>query len=131
MSKGAATAWRLLGREQGLAAAVLREQGLHRACTSRAYYAVYSEVTGQLVGSGRREFGRFRNPGHAELPSMISNGMSGLDPAARRALAKLVRRLRSRREDADYRPEVGSWETASRVSMQDVMEAARILGRTA
>ncbi len=123
-------AWDSLANEQKLAAEVLREKHLHRASIGRAYYAAYSGVTSALIGSGRRDFGRFKNPDHASLPVVVGNGLGSIGPIDRRVLAAALRRLRSRREDADYQPTASVTEAMSRESLSDLANVRGVLERT-
>ena len=98
-------AWESLARDQKAAALSLREHGLHGPSIGRAYYAAYSELTSALIGQGQTSFGKkFKNPEHASLPQLAQNGLRSLGLSDRRTIASTVRRMRSRREDADYRP---------------------------
>jgi uncharacterized protein (UPF0332 family) len=110
-----------LSRHQREAAEVLRRVDLHRACVGRAYYAAYSLVTAELVASGK-VFGRFKNPDHSSLPWHVLNGLGSLGLAERRSVAKALRRLRSRREDSDYKPLVSVDDSTARESLKDLAE---------
>lgn len=73
-----------------------------RGVCSRAYYAAYALVTARLPES--TSFGRgWRNPEHARLPGHVGR-IAGLGETNRQAVRRALRRLRQRREDADYRP---------------------------
>ena len=96
-----------------------------RAACGRAYYAAYALVTSRL--SGVRTFGRgWSNPPHATLPAHI-DGIAGLNEAARRELRRALRRLRQRREDADYRPGATVDRNSARERMRDVGKVFMLL----
>jgi len=95
---------------------------------SRAYYAAYSLLTAELVEAGYSSFGKFKNPDHASLPLLVRNHLSRLSTAERRSASAAVRQLRSRREDADYRPQVSVGKDSSRESMVDLEIIRRAIG---
>lgn len=121
--------WRELGQANARAAAVLvRDTLACRAAVSRAYYAVYHEVAHQIVGRGHTDFGRFNNPTHESLAKLARNNLGHLSEFRRRELEQVIRRLRRRREDADYRPAVTVDIETARGALRDMSEARRILG---
>jgi uncharacterized protein (UPF0332 family) len=82
----------------------LRERTDYRSCVSRAYYAIYQAGTSVSIAYG--DSGKFpadwNNPTHEQLPNLIKdNGSIPLD--TRRQVAKVIRQMRTFREDADYR----------------------------
>ncbi len=89
-------------RESAQYLAEAAEDGFSRAICSRAYYAAYAAATARLPS--HIQFGRgWGNPEHAKLPEYVSQ-IVGLSANARREVKRGLRRLRHRREDADYRP---------------------------
>jgi len=76
-----------------------------RSTVNRAYYASYQAATAACVAHG--DGGLFphgwNNPSHDQLPSLIRNNGT-LESETRRKIARLLRELRTFREDADYRP---------------------------
>jgi hypothetical protein len=72
---------------------------------SRSYYAAYCALTSRLVGRGITFAHQWNNPSHEQLPALVRNGLS-LPPNTRRAFNRAIRRLRTARENADYRPGV-------------------------
>lgn len=128
MSKQLAQSWRKLAREQKRAAEMCRESGLHRASSSRAYYAAYSLVTARLVENGVTEFGRFGNPDHSSVPSLVGNTLKGLSDRSRHEVSTAVRRLCSRRISADYMPKDSVGDAESREALKDLSQAMRHLG---
>jgi uncharacterized protein (UPF0332 family) len=128
VSRQLARAWKAASVEQGSAAGLLRTHRLFRASVSRAYYSAYSAVTAALMEDGVSTFGRFKNPDHGNLPALVMNHLSALDMADRRSVAQAIRRLRTRREDADYRPGVRIDESSIRTAIKDMSEVFRVLG---
>lgn len=85
--------WREMSGENRRAAVLLRksQHGQFRASASRAYYAVYHEVTHQLVESGFTNFGLIagrqrRNPQHEKLAKLVAGNIFGLSAYQRREL---------------------------------------------
>jgi hypothetical protein len=96
-----------------------------RAICGRAYYAAYALVTARLSRS--TIFGRgWRNPEHGKLPAYVEQ-IAGLRNADRSSVRRALRRLRQRREDADYRPGSTVDTRTALESMRDVSEVFRIL----
>jgi hypothetical protein len=97
----------------------------HRAVCGRPYYSTYALVTSKLPLGVR--FGRgWNNPEHAKLPGYV-NQITGLGEEQRRTVKRAIRRLRQRREDADYRPGISVTEREPRESLRDVEEIRGIL----
>jgi uncharacterized protein (UPF0332 family) len=122
------TNWRDIAESQWRAAAELDGAGLERPSVSRAYYAAYSWIVQRLHDQGVDEFGRFNNPDHADVPRLVSGNLSKLRQRERKDLMSAIRRLRSRREDADYRPRVQVDAKVRREALRDMLTVARILG---
>lgn len=112
------TTWQDIAIDSRDAAKELLRTRRYRSAVSRSYYAAYSMVTARLVDQGDREFGRFMNPAHAELPKLIKNSLTPLSMSRRREVSTLIRRLRMYRELADYRP-------AQHLSEADCIDALR------
>jgi hypothetical protein len=84
-------------------------------------------VTSRLP-SGTR-FGRgWNNPEHVKQPEYV-NQIPELNPDLRRRARTAIRRLRQRREDADYRPGIAVALREAKEAMRDVEEIGRILRR--
>ena len=79
-------------------------EGRNRSAVSRAYYAAYCALTGEIVGVVSSFAGGWQNPPHADVPLYIQNNLPGLAVWERKRLTRLVRTLRLFRENADYRP---------------------------
>ena len=82
----------------------LRERDDFRSCVSRAYYAVYQAATSVCLIHGDQKLfpNGWNNPSHEQLPELIKNN-GDLPVHNRRVVLKLLRLLRTTREDADYR----------------------------
>lgn len=122
--------WRELAHIQYSAARLLAARSdvaQDRPACGRAYYAAYSLVTHRLTPANINYAHGWRNPAHADLPRYV-NQIPGLAPARQRAVRRALRRLRQRREDADYRPALTVDRAAARESLRDVAEVFLILG---
>lgn len=101
---------------------------LARGICSRAYYAAYAMVTAHLPDS--ITFGRgWRNPEHARLPAYV-NQIPGFSESYRREVRRALRRLRQRREDADYRPGITVDTGTARESLRDASTVFVLLERS-
>lgn len=121
--------WREMGEANARAAAMLvRDEHACRAAVSRAYYAIYHEVTHQLVLAGIKHFGRFRNPMHEQLAKLARHNLRQLSDFQREELGRLIRSLRLRREEADYRPAFTVDRTSVHEALRDMSAARHILG---
>ena len=124
--------WQELAECQRCTAQHLRdtqEPQFARGVCSRAYYAAYALVTARLPGS--ITFGRgWRNPEHGKLPAYVSR-IAGLRETDRRTVRQALRRLRQRREDADYGPGITVDLSAALKSMRDLASVFLILNPSA
>ena len=111
--------WRELSGDSLQASKMLLAEGRLRSGVSRAYYAAYSAVTGELVARGLSFARGWNNPAHEQLPDLASHNLPLTRPTARR-LRKALRVLRKAREDADYRPGIA----VDRVTALDCVRAA-------
>ena len=120
--------WEDLAAAQQAAAQHLfgtKQPNYYRAVCSRAYYAAYALVTSRLPAG--LAFGHgWSNPAHATLPAYVGN-IAGLPDAHRREIRRALRRLRQRREDADYRPGITVDWSSARESMRDAHQVFGIL----
>jgi hypothetical protein len=98
-----------------------------RAVCGRAYYAAYALVTSRLPPGISFAHG-WGNPAHATLPAHVGN-VAGLQEADRREVRRALRRLRQRREDADYRPGITVDRDSARESMRDARQVFMILNQ--
>ena len=95
--------WEEMSLECLQAAKRLSEAGYLRRSVSSAYYAAYSALAGRLAERKVTFAHGWNNPAHDQLPSLIHNNM-GLERSARIRISRVFRRLRTVRENADYRP---------------------------
>jgi uncharacterized protein (UPF0332 family) len=95
--------WEELSRENLRAAKLLAEQGYLRSSISRAYYAAYCAVAGELAARGLSFPHGWKNPSHEQLPQTIAANLP-LPLMVHRRMNRSIRLLRGMREDADYRP---------------------------
>jgi len=117
LEKGALmTAWHDMATESRKAANEMVKTRF-RPCLSRAYYAVYSKVTQDLIAAGAPiPAGREgpNHPGHLPTGVAASKGireliiqrLTNLDVKKRRALSEIVGELYTLRLYADYRPSI-------------------------
>src|SRR5437870_5416385 len=87
-----------------------------RNFASRAYYALYAEVTHALVGDGTTMLAGRNNPKHRTLPSLVGNNLHTLSMATRWRLASLIDQLYAFRVIADYQPTVTFDEDDARIT---------------
>jgi len=123
--------WAELSEIQREAAALLArgERGARPAC-GRAYYAAYSLLS-HVLERFRIDYAHgWNNPAHADLPKYVSQ-IATLGPMKKQTIRRALRRLRQRREDADYRPRVTVDKSAARESLRDMVEIFQILERPA
>lgn len=97
--------WRELSENNQKAAQSLLETEQVRSCISRSYYAAHCAVTHLFVSRGVHFPRGWNNPAHEQLPALVTN-YGGLARGSRYEINKVLRRLRTLREDADYRPHV-------------------------
>ncbi|MBV8780680.1 MAG: HEPN domain-containing protein [Phycisphaerae bacterium] len=122
--------WNELAKAQFRAAALLvRAESGERPSCSRAYYAAYALVAHRLEPANITYAFGWKNPAHADLPRYVAQ-IAGIGPASKRAIRRALRRLRQRREDADYRPRITVDPSAARESLRDAAELFRILGES-
>lgn len=119
--------WRDLSHAQGEAAQWLMDSGREshlRAVCGRAYYSAYALVTANLPEG--MTFGRgWNNPEHAKLPGYV-DALGYLDVGQRRRMKMALRRLRQRREDADYRPGITVARPEAKEALRDAEEIRQI-----
>ena len=97
--------WQQLSQDNLQVATKLSAEGHIRSSISRAYYAAYCAVAGELVKTGVTFAHGWHNPAHDQLPDLVLNN-TRLPRSQRFEINKALRRLRRAREDADYRPQV-------------------------
>jgi uncharacterized protein (UPF0332 family) len=101
--------------------------GRWRSCASRAYYAVYCEVTHALLQAGVNMPAGRANPHHQSLQNMIGNNLSALAMATRWRVAGLVAKLYVFRIIADYQPIVTLEEDDARICLGLMTQALQCM----
>jgi uncharacterized protein (UPF0332 family) len=112
------------------AAQALLEAGHTRSSISRAYYAAYCGLAEELSRRRVRFARGWNNPAHEQLPELIRNGLT-LPVDVRRRMNRAMRRLRTSRENADYRPGVTVDRSDAVAAIHDatsILEALEITG---
>jgi uncharacterized protein (UPF0332 family) len=116
-----------MSRDSLRAAKLLLSEGILRSSISRSYYAAYCAVTGDLDARGLSFAHGWQNPAHDQLPELVLHNTTW--PRARRyQVNKALRRLRSAREDADYRPGAAIERRAAVDLVRDADFVAQTLG---
>ncbi len=98
-----------------------------RSCASRAYYAVYSEVTHGVLAAGVTMPAGQGNPRHGSLPTLIGMSLAPLSLASRWRLSGLVGQLYGLRIIADYLPGVILEQAEARITIGLMEQAFAIL----
>lgn len=75
-----------------------------RSSISRAYYAVFSITTSELLRHDVSFKPGWEGPTHTKLPQLARNNLKKLSLRNRRDLCTIIRRLYLARIDADYTP---------------------------
>ncbi len=84
--------WTAMARENLVAAKSLSADARWRSAVSRAYYAAYCVVTGELAGRANFPRGR-QNPSHDQLPKLIMNYLSDVSVPDRQSMQRAAVRL--------------------------------------
>ena len=109
--------WRELASSNRSASFELLATRRWRSCTSRAYYAVYSEVTHGLRQAGMTMPKGRQNPKHSTLPLSVVNHLSPLTPQVRWRISGLIFTLYRLRIIADYRADMTLDETDAKIAI--------------
>jgi uncharacterized protein (UPF0332 family) len=96
--------WLELAAASRRAASMLIVEGYYRSAISRAYYAVYSKVTHELVRDGVTMPPDREGPAHATVRTLIEKNLKSLSRERRLALSGMVNVLYMMRVVADYSP---------------------------
>ena len=116
--------WLDLARDARKAASRLLAEENYRSSMSRAYYAAYSKVTHELIGSAALQPAPGRegpkHGGRAGIRPLIETRMPNMQQTRRYRLSELIGRLYTLRLDADYKPSV-------KVESRDAREAISIM----
>jgi uncharacterized protein (UPF0332 family) len=101
--EGKVATWEELSQDSLRAAKLLAKEGHFRSSISRAYYAAYCAIAGELATRGTSFPYGWNNPSHEQLPDLVAHNLP-LPRGVRHQMNRNIRRLRNAREDADYRP---------------------------
>jgi uncharacterized protein (UPF0332 family) len=126
---GAVPTWRELSLDSLLAAQVLLAAGHLRSSVSRSYYAAYCAISSELARRGVSFARGWANPSHEQLPALVRNALV-LSPNTRRQLNQAIRRLRTARENADYRPGVLVDRADAIAAVRDALMIVQALERS-
>lgn len=115
--------WRDLAAESRNAANLLVQEGYVRSAICRAYYAVYSQVTDELLKLGVEMPKGREGPHHAKVRVLVESNLHQLPRAKREALSRLVGSLYAMRVLADYSP-------SASVAARDCREAVSMMKKS-
>jgi len=93
--------WKKLSRDCEMSAQKLKEAGYLRGCLNRAYYAVYSAATMQLLANGYSPEPRREGPPHGEVFNLCGK-IAALSDERLGRISEQIRILYRMRLDADY-----------------------------
>ena len=120
--------WRDMGIQNRTTANQLFKARQWRSCVSRAYYALYAELTHQLLRAKVSMPAGRGNPKHLALPMLVGNNLTSIRPQARWRLSGLVKKLYDLRVMADYLPKIDIDESEARIAMGLMDQAFLCLG---
>jgi len=120
--------WTDLSNDNRSAAYELQQHRRWRSCVSRAYYAIYSAVTKELIQRGVTMPKQRQNPRHELVPGLVRLQLCAVAYPRRNQLADAISRLYNLRCDADYVPAVQVDEKESRLALGLMEKAYRCLG---
>ena len=127
--RAAISAWDVLAKDNDAAARFLGlDEGRLRSLVSRAYYSAYSRITFELLEAGAGPFGGRENPPHRVLPKLVLSRLSRLPMRDRKKLSQAIRRLRTSREIADYKPRYSVDGKFGREALRDLAQVELLLG---
>jgi uncharacterized protein (UPF0332 family) len=118
--------WKEMASENLVAAKSLSMDARWRSSVSRAYYAAYAAVSGELEGLTQYPDGRF-GPSHDLLPQLVMTYLTGLGLFDRRKIASAAKRLYRQRIAADYEPPVVVELEESRAAIRDASLILRMV----
>ncbi|MBC7528162.1 MAG: HEPN domain-containing protein [Chthonomonadaceae bacterium] len=121
--------WKTLCRQRLKASKILFNAGYYRDSVNRSYYAAFAVATAICVehGDAVNFPSGWNNPTHEQLPLlMCQNG--NLAKTTRQNIGKILRFLRSAREDADYRPGIAVGKSTALDCLRQLTTILRLLG---
>lgn len=114
--------WHDVARDSLLACKILLAQHRHRSAVSRAYFAAYAALAGELLPVMGARF-RFsdNNPSHGQLPSLILHHLPHrrFTESKRRNMRTALSNLWKARIQADYVPRVSVSESDARLAVKE------------
>lgn len=125
--KTAMAKWTDLAKDNRLAAYEMNRAGRWRSCVSRAYYAIYSAATSQLVQHGVAMPKAYGNPSHLKLPTLVRLGFKTQLRPKQGQLPGLIRMLYTMRLAADYQPQVTVEAVEARQAISLMEQAFRCM----
>lgn len=120
--------WQAISLNSRKAAQRLLEVECYRSSISRAYYAAYAAVTGELIRQGITLAHHGNNPSHGGLPSHILNNLNTLPMTTRFYVNKAIRRLYVVRVAADYVAAANADRAAATNAIRDLGRILQALG---
>ena len=99
-----------------------------RSSASRAYYAAHVVLAESLAKAGYLPPFERQTPPHSRQATLVSSHLSQMGPARVRELQSAVRRLYSRRLDADYNQRVTVDPPTARECLRDASTVFKLLG---
>jgi len=116
-----------MAKDSRLAANEARVAHRWRTCVSRAYYAVYSELSELLLRQNVTMPAGRANPRHERLPNMVEANLRQFSQPLRVQLAGAVRRLYRLRLMADYMPQVAVEHQEAKLALGLLCQVYRCL----
>lgn len=97
-----------------------KREGMRRSAVSRAYYAVFGTALKFLQAN----YPAHPLPAHGEIRQSVIDFFAFSDDETFREIAKLLRRLRQRRNEADYKTNLTGLE---KMAQNAIFDANRVL----
>ena len=120
--------WKNLAKDNRTASYEVLGHSRWRSCVSRAYYAVYSQATAELIRRGVTMPEGRQGPSHRKLADRVGNNLTGISHALRWRLAGIIMKLYQLRISADYVPSDAVGEDEARMSLGLMNQAFSLLG---
>src|SRR2546430_651925 len=119
--------WTEMAKDNRLAANEARAEQRWRTCVSRAYYAVYSELSELLLRQHVTMPAGRANPRHERLRNMVEANLKQFSHPQRVQLAGAVRRLYRLRVMADDMPQVAVEHQEAKLALGLLCQVYRCL----
>jgi uncharacterized protein (UPF0332 family) len=111
------------------AAESLRKLKNRRSCVSRAYYAAFQAITGEVRKKTTAFPKRYEHPPHRQVGKYVKRYLTQFSRRDRNDIRDALSRLRTARENADYRQNPDPGDAAVKAAMLDVRFVLQRLGR--